>query len=284
MASYTYQESVQWIREQPELEKTVKECYLDSDTIEAAQRFAASEEFAEIVILLKLNQTKQRMKILDIGCGNGIVSYAFANLGHDVTAIDPDESDDVGLKAIEKLMAPLKIGSITPVKACAEHLPNPSSSFDIVYTRQALHHFSDLRLGMQESARVLKPGGFLLATREHVVDNDEQLQIFLRDHLLHKMHGGEHAYPLQEYLSAINNANLKIVRCLSPYDSVINHFPVTNDQMLERLRQCFVRRVGAPLANILMNCPPATNYVRYHLASTCATPGRMYSFLCRKPL
>lgn len=278
----TYQESVHWVRNQADLRQTVTDCYLDEDTIAAARRFVVSEEFADVMGLLELNTAHDGKKILDVGCGNGIVSFAFASLGHVVTAIDPDDSDDVGLKAIEKLIAVLKKGSITPNKAFAEELPYPSSSFDIVYTRQAVHHFSDLSVGIRECARVLKPGGHLLATREHVVDNDEQLTVFLRDHLLHKMHGGEHAYPLQEYVLAINNANLQVERCLSPFDTVINHFPMTKTEMLESLRERFAKRVGMSLANILVNCPPATNYLRRHLASTCVTPGRMYSFLCKK--
>lgn len=282
MASYTYQESVHWIREQPDLEQTVKDCYLDEDIIAAAQRFASSEEFAEIVKLLKLNRTGKPWKILDIGCGNGIVSYAFANLGHDVTAVDPDDSADVGLGELPRLTGVLKGGSITAVKAFAENLPLQTSEYDLVYTRQALHHFADLVKGLTECTRVLKPGGYLLATREHVVDDELQMQVFLRDHLLHKLHGGENAYPLKNYLDALQKAGLKIKTCFAPFDTVINHFPMPNRGIVAGAKARFARRLGMPLASILANTRLGAMYHRRRLSEGDKTAGRMYSFLCTK--
>ncbi|MDQ3918837.1 MAG: methyltransferase domain-containing protein [Acidobacteriota bacterium] len=267
------------MREQPRYAELVTACYLDEDNLAAAKRFAASEEFEAVARLLRLKSARS-LDVLDLGCGNGIASYAFAALGHRVTAIDPDPSADVGLAAAARLSAHVP-GRISTRPASAESLPFADASFDVVYERQALHHFRDLRRGLAECARVLRPGGRLLATREHVVNDESQLEAFLAAHPLQALHGGEHAYPLEEYLSALAAAGLKVVRCLAPYDSVVNHFPESNQQVRAKIYDSLRRRVGRA-ASLLLRIRYAEDRYRRRLSAYCDEPGRLYSFLCVK--
>lgn len=282
MYHYTYEESVCWMRSQPEHSELVKLCYLDEDNLTAAKHFASSEEFTEIVKLLKLNKSHQKLKILDLGCGNGIASYAFASLGHNVSAVDPDTSEDVGLGATARLASITSNGLIETFQAFAESLPFPDSTFDIVYARQALHHFSNLQEGLAECSRVLKPKGLLLATREHVVNDEEQLKAFLENHILHKLHGGENAYSLQDYIAALKQSDLRVIKCLAPFDTVINHFPTSNPQIKERMFQILESKLGKVAASVLTKLSLSENLYRLHLSRSCKYPGRLYSFLCIK--
>ncbi|MBW4662634.1 MAG: class I SAM-dependent methyltransferase [Chroococcus sp. CMT-3BRIN-NPC107] len=282
MSNYTYEESVHWMRRQPELSQMVEFCYLDQDNLAAAKRFEASEEFFEVVKILKIERSPRKLKILDLGCGNGIASYAFASLGHDISAVDPDESEDVGLGATRKLAARLNNGSIFTYQAFAEALPFENATFDIVYARQALHHFTDLHKGLSECARVLKPQGLFFATREHVVSNNEQLQTFLAEHLLHKLHSGENAYPLNDYLSAIKGANIKVSKLFAPFDTVINYFPASNLELKDSLLKGLTKKLGKLLAEATVKIPFIENFYRYYLSQTCKFPGRLYSFFGSK--
>jgi len=279
MYNYTYEESVCWMRSQPEHSELVKLCYLDEDNLAAAKRFARSEEFTEIVKFLGLSESHQKLKILDLGCGNGIASYAFACLGHDVSAIDPDTSEDVGLGATTRLASTLTNGSIETFQAFAESLPFQNSTFDIVYARQALHHFSNLQEGLAECSRVLKPQGLLLATREHVVNDEEQLKDFLESHILHKLHGGENAYPLKDYILALEQSGFKVLKCLAPFDTAINHFPTSNAQVKDEMFQILERKLGKVAASVLTKFYPTESFYRYRLSRSCNSPGRLYSFL-----
>ncbi|MEQ9370302.1 MAG: methyltransferase domain-containing protein [Coleofasciculus chthonoplastes F3-SA18-01] len=282
MYRYTYEESVSWMRSQPEYSELVKLCYLNKDNFAAANNFATSEEFTEVVQLLLLSRSDQKLKILDLGCGNGIASYAFASLGHDVSAVDPDLSEDVGLEATARLASTVSNGSITTFHAFAESLPFPDSTFDIVYARQALHHFSDLHKGLAECSRVLKPQGFFLATREHVVNDEQQLQVFLESHLLHKLHGGENAYPLNDYISALKQSDFRVIKCMAPFDTVINHFPTSNIQVKQWLFQVLEKKLGKTVASVLAPFYPVESLYRYRLSRSCNSPGRLYSFFCIK--
>jgi len=96
----TWEEAVRWYRAQPGNEVEVSNNYFDLPVRQAAERFAESEEFAEISRLLGAGEGRQ---ILDLGAGNGIASYALASNGWVVTALEPDESEEVGAGAIQLL-------------------------------------------------------------------------------------------------------------------------------------------------------------------------------------
>ncbi len=282
MPTYNYQQSVEWLRQQPNRTKDIELGYLDKDNLAAAHRFMRSEEFIAVCYLLGVNKVSKTFKILDLGCGNGIASYAFASLGHNVYAVDPDLSDDVGLKAAERLASTLKQGSLTTYQAFAESLPFSENNFDIVYARQALHHFSSLNDGIAECFRVLKPKGLLFATREHVVSDEYQLETFLENHILHKLHGGENAYALEVYKAAFELSGFKLMRVFAPFDTVINHFPVSNNEIKDWLHKSLTQKLNPSLASILVHLPLMEDLFRSRLSSSCNTPGRLYSFLASK--
>ena len=67
----------------------------------------------------------------------------------------------------------------------------------------------------EEVARVLKPGGTFIATREHVISKKEDLPVFLANHPLHRFYGGENAFVLQKYLDEEGN----VVYSDKPFES-----------------------------------------------------------------
>lgn len=279
-----YQQAVEFLRQRPEMSQLVLDSYLEADNQAAAARFFASEEFAQIADWLDLHGT--RRTILDVGCGNGIAAYSMAKLGHQVTALDPDSSDDVGLEATRRLSQLLtqNEGEIECVASTIESFAGNSDAFDAVYTRQAVHHFADLDAGLRACYRVLKPGGFFLATREHVVSNGAQLEEFLAEHALHKLHGGENAYSLERYQQALRDAGFVIAQTIGPWDSVVNHFPLSDARVAEMIALAWDKRLKLPLGKIFAKNARLNCFARRLRSRTDHTPGRLYSFLCTKPV
>lgn len=284
MNQFTWEEAVEWLRQQSDQQELVRACYYDDPLPDAAQRFADSEEWQAVRCLLN----KKSGLALDLGAGRGMSSYALARDGWQVTALEPDPSSVVGAGAI-RILAQEGNLPIHVVEEFGETLPFPDHWFDLVYGRQVLHHAQDLPQLMREVARVLKPGGQFLATREHVISKKEDLPIFLMNHPLHKFYGGENAYLIQEYLQAIEESGLQIIHIFGPWESVINYFPKTYEQWLARCRAPLKRRIGSKMSNLLVNDRYflgrwLLKKMAEFLSNADQSPGRLYSFAAEKPL
>lgn len=228
----TWEQAVEWYCSQPGNDAAVAANYFDRDVVAAAKRFSGSPEFRATLRLLPARLRNPRAKLLEIGAGVGIASYAFAVNGFDVTALEPDPSDIVGAGAIRRV-ADRTATPIHVVQEWGERLPFVDGEFDVVYARQVLHHARDLRQLCAEAARVLRPSGVFIAVREHVIRSPEDLPAFLASHPLHSLYGGEHAYLLTEYETAIRDAGLSLTQLLGPFESVINYYPATPEQVVE---------------------------------------------------
>ena len=194
MPEASWETAVIWLRQQADQQEFVRACYFDDPLVEAARRFADSDEWTALRKLLPSIPAAA----LDLGAGRGISSYAMARDGWDVTALEPDPSPLVGAEAIRRLAKESGL-SISVVEDYCERMPFSDNEFDLVHGRQVLHHAKNLDLLCREVFRVLKPHGRFVATREHVVGSPADLQTFLDSHPLHWLYGGESAYSLREY-------------------------------------------------------------------------------------
>jgi SAM-dependent methyltransferase len=244
----SWESAVRKFRSDPSNALAVKQNYFDVGVVQAAARYATSSEYRAISHILG----RGAGRALDVGAGRAVTAYALAGSGWQVTAIDPDASGDVGVGAVRKLVG-VPLGSLTAVLADGEHLPFVDRSADLVFGRQVLHHLVDLDAGLAEVARVLRRSGRALFVREHVADDDAQLDAFLADHPLHQLYGGEHAYPLDRYLSAFGAAGLTVTHVYGPLDSMVNFYPGSR-----------IRRIA-----------------KVALKMTSCEPGRLYSFLAK---
>ncbi|MCT7983615.1 class I SAM-dependent methyltransferase [Laspinema sp. A4] len=275
----TWEQAVEWLKTQPDAQELVKACYYDDPLIVASQRFANSEEWQAVAEIL---QSWIPGKVLDLGAGNGISSYAFARSGCTVIAIEPDPSSIVGAGAIQQLAQQADL-SIVVEQTVAETLPFADGTFDIVYGRQVLHHASNLNQLCREAGRVLRPGGVFLATREHTISQPEDLTVFLKSHPLHHLYGGENAFLLKDYRQAITGAGLNLKLVYGPSDSVINYFPVTRVQNQNKIAIFLEKYVGKFLAHWIGSQKSVVSAMNSCRSLIDKTPGRLYSFLAIKP-
>ena len=274
----TWEEAVRWYRDQPGNEAEVRNNYFDLPVLSAAERYSGSEEFAEVLRLLGAGEQR---RILEPGAGNGIASFALARNGWLVTALEPDESTEVGAGAIREIVEqtglPIKV-----VQEFGEQLPFEDESFDAIHARQVLHHASDLDAMVCELARVLRRGGLLLNTREHVADDEQQLMAFRNEHPLHRLYEGENAYPLDRYLESFANAGFRLKETWGPLESILNFSPGT-----EQERQISLRQVANhSYLRLGRLCGWSDRFKQAQLrrhTQRDRTPGRIFSFLVEKP-
>jgi len=274
----TWEEAVQWLRAQPDQEELVRQCYYDDPLDLAIERFSNSEEWQVVKHLL---QKCIPGKVLDLGAGRGISSYAFAKSGCSVTALEPDSSSLVGAKAIQSLVDSTHL-PIQIIQEYGETLPFPENTFNIVYGRAVLHHAYNLNQLCKEAARVLKPGGVFIATREHVISRKDDLQLFLDTHPLNFLYGGENAYLLQEYTTAIQASGLKLQKVIGCFESVINYAPMTQKDFQVMIAFKLARYLGKKLASLVAAGRIIQQFCGWYLSINSNAPGRHYSFLAVK--
>jgi SAM-dependent methyltransferase len=274
----SWEEAVAWLVAQPDKQELVRDCYFDSSPEAAAERYSQSDEWKAIRALLP----SLPGRALDVGAGRGIASYALAKAGWSVVAIEPDPSNFVGRGAIQKIAQSKRL-PIETVEEFGERIPRDSGSFDLVVARQVLHHARDLQALCAEVFRVLKPGGKLIAVRDHVISSPGDLPAFLQVHPLHQLYGGENAYQLSQYLDSLRAAGFRVEQMLRSFDSVINYAPHTR----ETLRGEFQRRLSrfplGGLAGSCLNLNPIMDMSLALLSRIDRRPGRLYSFICSKP-
>ncbi|CAK0908949.1 unnamed protein product [Prorocentrum cordatum] len=107
------------------------------------------------------------LRVLDIGCGGGLVSNALASTpGYEVHGLDRSEealSYARGVAERHGTGAAFRAGSVY-------ELPFAAESFDAIVISDVLEHLLDLPRALAEAARVLRPGGrFLFDTIDRSV-------------------------------------------------------------------------------------------------------------------
>ena len=275
-----WEDAVKWLRDQSDQCDLVRSAYYDDPLPEAAERYRQSEEWSDIRSLLPPMQGQA----LDVGAGRGIASYALAHEGFSVTALEPDSSALIGAEAIRSLAASSRL-PIQVIQDFSESLPFPDGTFDLVFARAVLHHTRDLNMACAEFFRVLKPGGRLLAVREHVISRIEDLDAFLKVHPLHQLYGGENAFRLEEYENAIIGAGFRIERTLDPLESAINFAPHTLSSLKRQIAAKATRNLPGitDLVVLALSLPSVWSRIRHVLSRLDHRPGRLYSFVANRP-
>ena len=124
-----------------------------------------------------LSRCASHDKVLDIGCGHGIVSEYLAERGIRVAAVDISEKllDEFRLRIKDKEL-PIEV-----VQGDAYNIPYEDGKFDTVVARMFLPHFPDWPVVLKEMARVTRAGGQLLVHFSSRENTELGKKIGLRD-------------------------------------------------------------------------------------------------------
>lgn len=176
-------------------------------------------------------------KVLELGCGTGRLS-AFATVATDASTAS------LGVAA-------KRVPTTRFAAADAERLPFPSASFDAVFAFHLLMHLEigALHTIFAESARVLRPGGILIAD---IVSKTRRDITGTRRNVEHAWHGAT-ALTAKEFESIGRDAGLRAIRTTGLLLLPIQRLPHAARPLLARVDAWLASRAPS-LSSYLVAC------------------------------
>jgi 2-polyprenyl-6-hydroxyphenyl methylase/3-demethylubiquinone-9 3-methyltransferase len=130
------------------------------------------------------------LRVLDIGCGGGILSEPLARLGAEVLGADPAHPNI----AAARLHAADNALAIDYRATTAEALAAAGESFDVVLAMEVVEHVADVNLFVRLTAGMVKPGGLMIAATLNRTLKSFALAIVGAEYILRWLPRGTHTW------------------------------------------------------------------------------------------
>jgi 2-polyprenyl-6-hydroxyphenyl methylase/3-demethylubiquinone-9 3-methyltransferase len=132
----------------------------------------------------------QGLRILDVGCGGGLLCEPLARLGAEVVGIDPVEENIVLARAHADAMGL----SITYLPHAIEEVPQDLGSFDVVIASEIIEHVQDPDGFLKGCTERLKARGGLVVTTFNKTAKSYLLGILAAEYILNWVPRGTHSW------------------------------------------------------------------------------------------
>jgi 2-polyprenyl-6-hydroxyphenyl methylase / 3-demethylubiquinone-9 3-methyltransferase len=132
----------------------------------------------------------QGLRILDIGCGGGILSEPLARLGADMVGADPAEAN---IEAAKRHAAQAGL-SVDYRATTAEALADAGERFDVVLAMEVVEHVADVGLFVARCCEMVKPGGLMVAATINRTLKSFALAIVGAEYILRWLPRGTHRW------------------------------------------------------------------------------------------
>lgn len=160
----------------------------------------------DLARLVELAAPRPTDRALDVSTGGGHVALALAPHIARVTASDLTPQM---LAAARRHLSMQGVTNAEYVIADAEHLPFLDASFELVTVRIAPHHYPDAARAVREMARVLAPGGRLVAI-DNIAPEDARLDALLNEWERRRDPSHIRAYTVAEWRAFVAEAGLRL--------------------------------------------------------------------------
>jgi len=150
------------------------------------------------------------LRILDVGCGGGLMSEALARLGAQVVGVDASPGNVAAARLharSQNITVDYRLGEPAEVLA-------PEERFDVVLALEVVEHVSDVPAFLATAAALLAPGGMLFVSTIDRTFKSFVVAIIGAEYLLRVLPRGTHQWSMfvrpKELSSALDPSHLKI--------------------------------------------------------------------------
>jgi 2-polyprenyl-6-hydroxyphenyl methylase / 3-demethylubiquinone-9 3-methyltransferase len=130
------------------------------------------------------------LRVLDIGCGGGILSEPLARLGAAVVGADPSQANI----AAAQLHAADAGVSVDYRATTAEALADAGERFDLVLAMEVVEHVADLDLFIRRCTEMVQPGGLMITATLNRTLKSFALAIVGAEYVLRWLPRGTHQW------------------------------------------------------------------------------------------
>ncbi|KAL1747633.1 S-adenosyl-L-methionine-dependent methyltransferase [Schizophyllum fasciatum] len=133
------------------------------------------------------------LKVLDVGCGGGLLSESLARLGAKTLAIDASHSN-IQIASLHASSDPSLARNLEYRHSAAEALVEEGNQFDVVCSMEVLEHVDHPAAFLDTCSRLVKPNGHLFLSTIARTPLAYFLTIFMAESVLGKVSQGTHTY------------------------------------------------------------------------------------------
>ncbi|HEY7664416.1 MAG TPA: bifunctional 2-polyprenyl-6-hydroxyphenol methylase/3-demethylubiquinol 3-O-methyltransferase UbiG [Xanthobacteraceae bacterium] len=170
------------------------------------------------------------LRMLDIGCGGGILSEPLARLGALVLGADPSATN---IEAAQAHAAAAAL-SVDYRVTTAEALADAGERFEVVLAMEVVEHVADLDLFVRRCAEMVQPGGLMIAATINRTLKSFALAIVGAEYVLRWLPRGTHQWDRfvmpNELEAALARHGLSVVDETGvSYDLLADRWRLSND-------------------------------------------------------
>lgn len=151
------------------------------------------------------------LRILDIGCGGGLLCEPMARLGAKVVGVDASQTNI----EVARLHAAESRVSIDYRASTAEELADAGETFDVILNMEVVEHVADVDFFVDKCAQMVRPGGIMFVATINRTLKALGLAIFGAEYVLRWLPRGTHEYSKlvrpDELEKALNAADMHII-------------------------------------------------------------------------
>lgn len=130
------------------------------------------------------------LKVLDVGCGGGLLTEPLTRLGATVTGIDAGE-ENIGIARVHAAQSDLAIDYRTTT---SEAVAEAGERFDAVLAMEIIEHVDNVPLFMTSCADLVAPGGLMFVASINRTPRAYALAVFAAERILRWLPPGTHDY------------------------------------------------------------------------------------------